>query len=119
MAIPEVPKARKQCSCLMSTLPMFTFDRVSRAIVDTNASALVAYGYSRGELLQKTLLDLCEPTPIDARLAVGDEMWFGPIAQRRRDGTSFAAELCLLAGECDGRLQTIALVYAYEAALPQ
>lgn len=100
-------------SRLSSSFPMWVFDRSTLALVAANEAALEAYGYSGDELIGLGMHDICATDDFDGLLSVLidlREAWIGPWTQRQKDGSTFAAEVGLMATEHAGRPSAIAIV---------
>ena len=84
-------------------------------LIDVNQQAIETYGWSREELLQKTIQDLrSSDTPaklqdVLASAAAHDGMVFETI-HRRKDGTTFPAEASVRHVEMDGRPHLLSIL---------
>jgi hypothetical protein len=79
---------------------MWVFDLSSGAIVEANAAAAETYGYAREELLACTVDDICPLKDLGGPILLNlsqDVTWAGPSVQRRKDGTTFEADIGMIA----------------------
>lgn len=83
-----------------SSIPTLIFVRRTGAIVAANEAAARAYGFTREELLARSISDLVPPTGslADRLLALHhpETRWTAPLVQRRKDGSTFLAEVGML-----------------------
>ncbi len=83
-----------------SPFPMWIFDRQSGAVLAANEAAFYAYGYTREGLLACRVSDLCPPrSPTDELQAIplaGDLPLTESVRQRRRDGSTFMADITMI-----------------------
>ncbi len=93
-------------------LPMWLYDRKTRAFLDANAAATERYGYSRNEFLSMTVDSLMNPRE-QRRLMPGPD---GPVADngqvtqhRLKDGSTIDVEMTRHDIELDGRPVSLAL----------
>src|SRR5579859_5148356 len=87
---------------LSSSFPMWVFDRSTLALVAANEAAFEAYRFSGDELIGRGMHDICATDDLDGLLHVLidlREAWIGPWTQRRKNGSTFAAEVGLMATE--------------------
>lgn len=99
--IEQGPHSNRAVSRLTSSpFPMLIFDRYSGAILDANDAAVRASGWSREGLLGSTVSDLFPPKgpdgPCFVRLRHWDTLWTGPWIMRRKDGSTFFAEVGMI-----------------------
>ena len=97
---------------------MFIFLRTDGAIVAANDAAVREYGWTQEELLEATIADLVPPVDrfVDRLLrhAHRQTKWAEALLHRRKDGTSFRADLGMLqAGVADSA--TMAVVVKRDA----
>ena len=81
-------------------------DRETNRIVETNAAALVAYGYTREEMLGRSIFDLRPAEAYDAFTGYLDRAGRGPLfetTELRKDGSLFPAEVTLRGGIVDSK----------------
>ncbi len=78
-------------------LPLLVYDARTLRILAANASAVRQYGYERVELLRRGVRDLLAPGEAEGAGAgawdVGREGGGAPSRHRRRDGTTFSAQV--------------------------
>jgi PAS domain S-box-containing protein len=82
-----------------SPFPMYVFDLTSGALVSANEAAASAYGYTREELLVRTIGDISplrDPEGGPVRLRGDEVTWTWSSRHRRKDGTTFEAEVGLI-----------------------
>ncbi|HEX7603373.1 MAG TPA: PAS domain-containing protein [Polyangiaceae bacterium] len=101
-----------------SPIPMFIFLRTDGAIVAANDAAVREYGWTQEELLEANIADLVPPVDrfVDKflRHAHRQTKWAEALLHRRKDGTSFHADLGMLqAGVTDSA--TMAVVVKRDA----
>ena len=84
----------------LSPFAIWVFDLSSGALVDTNRAAAELYGYTREELLARTVYDICPLKGLGDRMVMRlgsqDVTWCGPALQRRKDGTTFQAHVGMI-----------------------
>ena len=99
--IEQGPHSCRAASRLTSSpFPMLIFERQTGTILDANDAAVRASGWSRESLLGSTVSDLFPPKgpdgPSFVRLRHWDTLWTGPWIMRRRDGSTFFAEVGMI-----------------------
>jgi PAS domain-containing protein len=82
---------------LSGPFPMWVFDRRTGALLAANDAAVRAYGYRLDDLLKCRLNDICPAAVRTTKLRANEPAWTGPWEQRRKDGTTFVAEMGMLA----------------------
>lgn len=100
--------------------PIWMFRRLSGVIVAANDAAVRAFGYTRDDLLTRTLGDLSA-----AHAGCGDDLgsvppsrcapWVGRVLLRRRDGSTFEADVALLDDRDLHADPTLVVAYPAEA----
>lgn len=104
-----------------SPIPMLIFLRSSGAIVAANDAAARAYGWTHGELLESSISDLVVWNDlVDRQLGRHhpETKWTAPVLHRRKDGTTFLAELGLLeAGVTGAATMAVVVRVPAQAAL--
>ncbi|PXW93523.1 PAS domain S-box-containing protein/diguanylate cyclase (GGDEF)-like protein [Sphaerotilus hippei] len=88
----------------LNPLPMWVHDLETRRFVAVNAATTARYGYSHAEFSTMTLEDI-QPEAPGTALPPGESM------HRRRDGTSFRAELSTRTLDREGRAVQLVLVH--------
>jgi PAS domain S-box-containing protein len=82
-----------------SPFPMWIFDPQTGVIVGANDAAVCMYGYTREELLACRMRDLCEARDPSVELLttlhVKVSPWICTAEQRRKDGTTFEADIAM------------------------
>ena len=97
-----------------STRTIVLLFRPDGTIADANEAAVDAYGYTRQELLQMNIGDLCTSSPTPALLEkhifreIGSRTYEGH--HRRKDGTTFASEATTSTGQVGGERLALMLV---------
>ena len=120
--IEQGPHSNRSVARLTSSpFPMLAFDRHSGAILDANAAAVRASGWSRESLLGSSISDLFPPKgpdgPCFVRLRHWDTLWTGPWIMRRRDGGTFFAEVGMIeAGDDDDPAVMVLVITPQNAA---
>ena len=94
--------------------PMWVFDCGTLAITEVNEAALRQYGYTREEFLVLRAADLRPPEEVPRFLArLRDQYegyrWRGIWVHRRKDGSTFQAEICAFRFESDGSVRDLVL----------
>jgi two-component system cell cycle sensor histidine kinase/response regulator CckA len=97
-----------------SPIPMYVVDAESMAFLAVNDSATRLYGYSRQEMLQRTLLDLRSesegPALVQLMTSMRDLPMSGNAVHRRRDGALMSIEYNSRALTFAGRRARMAVV---------
>lgn len=91
---------------------MLLFDRDSGAVLDANHAAVRAFGWSREDLLTCLVSDIF-PTlgPEGPGVVHGQATrWMGPSIVRRKDGSTFFAEVGMMDGPSEGQPSMIMTV---------
>jgi PAS domain S-box-containing protein len=100
----------------VSPFPMWIVDRHSGAIVGANDAAVEAYGYTREQLLACTVDDICPPQGPGDGLLMAPRTDVTPLVralrQRRRDGSTFEADIATIDCSDAERTATMVLVRA-------
>lgn len=88
--------------------------RPDGGIVDANGAAELAYGYSRAELLTRTIADLRDPATLgaladDLRRALDDGAFFST-RHRRQDGRTFPVEVSASVASVEGERLILSVI---------
>jgi len=108
------PRETRERLLPATSFPMWVFDRGSRAIVAANDAALREYGYTREQLLECKVDDICvEPGSVGDLLATpgpAAAVWTEALWQRRKDGSTFEADVAAIESGDAGHPTTMVLV---------
>jgi PAS domain S-box-containing protein len=106
--------SREQLMFSRNPYPMWTYDCESLRFLEVNESAIQAYGYSREEFLQMTLLDIRPPEDRAAFLQLARKVRDGYNAvgvwrHLRKDGSTMFVEILRFDSQMEGRTQCLVL----------
>jgi two-component system, cell cycle sensor histidine kinase and response regulator CckA len=106
-------EARFRCYIEQASEALFVFDSTGR-LLDVNRQSCLATGYSREELLERTVLDLSDPVlsaQLTAAMARPGNGVIGTLSGEacRKDGSRFPTETTYVALELEGERRFLAL----------
>jgi len=118
----EKPETLHRLLC--SAIPMWIFDRRTLQILEVNEAATEAYGYSRSEFLQMTILDFRPsediPKVLQSALRAPGSKPIEPVwRHQKKDGSVFQAKVVSWEITFDGRQAALVLAEAVRSASAQ